>query len=148
MAALWIGKPADLFLYAVPVFENYPPIWSHPKQADTSISGYGLDWKWAFSACFHENDNFHAQNWVYKFGHGYILWRVLWWTPTGPMYFVFCRLYPSSPCPLATTAVLGSYIVFSLFLTIFVSPAWACLSIWLERFRESQKEDKRGPLSI
>ncbi len=24
MAALWASKPADLFLYAVPVFENYP----------------------------------------------------------------------------------------------------------------------------
>jgi hypothetical protein len=62
-------KPADLLLYAVPVFENYPQFGSHPKQAKTGVSGYGLDWKWAFWACFHENDHFHAQNWVYKFGH-------------------------------------------------------------------------------
>jgi hypothetical protein len=104
-------KPADLCLYAVPVFENYPQIcariyrpsfrenkphtlilhdwklafwacfpenwvykfghWSHPKLAETSVSGYRLDWKRAFWACFRENDHFHFQNWVYKFGH----WR-------------------------------------------------------------------------
>ena len=69
MAALWAWKQADLILYAVPVFENYPPIWSHPKQAETGVPGYGLNWKRAFCACFRENERFHAQNWVYKFGH-------------------------------------------------------------------------------
>ncbi len=29
-----------------------------------------------------------------------------------------------------------------------VSRVRACLSIWLERFRETQKENKRGPISI
>ncbi len=71
MAALRAWKPADLFLYAVPVLENYPQVWSRPKQADTNVSGYGLDWKRAFWACFRENERFHAQNWVYKFGHRY-----------------------------------------------------------------------------
>jgi hypothetical protein len=51
-------KPANLFLYAVPVFENNDQC--HSKQADTGVSGYGLDWKGAFWACFHENDQFHA----------------------------------------------------------------------------------------
>ncbi len=69
MAALRAWKQADLSLYAVPVFENHPLILSLPKQADTTVSGYGLDWKWAFWACFRKNDRFHAQNWVYKFGH-------------------------------------------------------------------------------
>ncbi len=32
-------------------------------------SGYGLDWKRAFWAYFCENDHFHAQNWIYEFGH-------------------------------------------------------------------------------
>jgi hypothetical protein len=68
MAALWAWKQADLFLYAVPVLENYPQVWSHPKQAETGVSGYGLNWKRAFWACFRENERFHAQNWLYKFG--------------------------------------------------------------------------------
>ena len=77
MAARWAGKHADLFLYAVPVFENYPPIWSRPKQADTNVSAYGLDWKGAFWAAFRQNDHFHAQNSVYKFGHsaGFQFWK-------------------------------------------------------------------------
>ncbi len=69
MAALLAWKHADLILYAVPVFENHPQIWSHPKQAEKGVSGYGLDWIRAFWAYFHENDHFHAQNWIYKFGH-------------------------------------------------------------------------------
>jgi hypothetical protein len=71
MAALWAGKPADLFLYAVPVLENYPSIWSLPKHADTGVSGHELVWKWAFRAGFHENAGFRAQFRVYKFGHWY-----------------------------------------------------------------------------
>jgi hypothetical protein len=63
---------------------------------------------------------------------------------TGPMYFVFCRLYPFPP---ATTAVFGYYLpVISLLLYNTVSRVRAFLSIWLERFRGSQKEDERGPL--
>ncbi len=69
MAAPWQWKPADLLLYEVTVFENYLQIWSHPKQAEAGFSGYGLDWKRAVSACFRENEHFHAQNWVYKSGH-------------------------------------------------------------------------------
>ncbi len=69
MAALWAWKPADLLLYAVPVFENHHQVWSRPKQAETGVSGYGLDWKRAVWACFPENDHIHAQNWIYKFGH-------------------------------------------------------------------------------
>ncbi len=38
--------------------------------------------------------------------------------------------------------------VICLHLTNTVSPKRACLSIWLERFRGSQKEDKHEPLSI
>ncbi len=69
MAALRAWKQADLFLYAVPVLENYPQVWSHPKQSETGVAGYGLNWKRAFWPCFRENERFHAQNWVYKFGH-------------------------------------------------------------------------------
>ncbi len=58
----------------------------------------------------------------------------------GPMYFVFCRLHPSPPklprqC-LAPTPVI------SLLLTNTVSWVRDCVSIWLERFRGSQKEDQ------
>ena len=55
-------KPADLVLYAVPVFENHHQVLSHPKQAETGVSGYGLDWKRAVWACFRENDHFHASS--------------------------------------------------------------------------------------
>ncbi len=59
---------------------------------------------------------------------------------TGPKYFVFCRLYPSSP---DTAAVSGSSLwpVISLLLIVSVSRvrAWACLSRWLEKFHGSQK---------
>jgi len=69
MAALWAWKPADLLLYAVPVFENHRQVWSHPKQAEAGVSGYGLNWKRAYWAYFRENDHFRTQNWLYKFGH-------------------------------------------------------------------------------
>jgi hypothetical protein len=36
-------KQADLFLYAVPVYENYPPILSLPKLVDTCVSEHGLE---------------------------------------------------------------------------------------------------------
>ncbi len=62
---------------------------------------------------------------------------------TGQTYFVFCRLYPLSLQPsrqcLATTCHLW---------TNTISQMRACLSIGLERFRGSQTEDERGPLSI
>ncbi len=38
--------------------------------------------------------------------------------------------------------------VFSLLLSNIVSPVRACLIIWWERFRGTQKEDDRGPLGI
>jgi hypothetical protein len=46
--------------------------------------------------------------------------------------------------------VFGSYlsIVISLLLTNTVSPVSACLSIWLEMFSGSQKEDERGTPSM
>jgi hypothetical protein len=66
----------------------------------------------------------------------------IWSQPTEPMYFVFCRLYPSSLQPTRVCAKLLS--VISLNLTNTVSPVRACLSKWLERFRGSQKEDERG----
>jgi hypothetical protein len=47
---------------------------------------------------------------------------------------------PGPPTPLLP--------VISLPLKNTVLPVRACLSIWLERFRGSQKEDERGPLSI
>ncbi len=60
---------------------------------------------------------------------------------------VLCVFTPSHP---ATTAAFKSYLsslhVYSL--TNTVSPLRACLSIWWERFRDSQKEYDRGPLSI
>ncbi len=40
------------------------------------------------------------------------------------------------------------HLCISLLLTNTVSPVRACVSIWLERFRGTQKEDDRGPLSI
>ncbi len=55
---------------------------------------------------------------------------------TGPVYFVFCRLCPSSPQP--TRSCLAPPVIF-LLLTNIEPPVRACLSVWLERFRESQK---------
>ncbi len=46
---------------------------------------------------------------------------------TGPLYFVFCRLYPVSPQPPRQCWLLP---VISLFLTNSVSPVRACLSKW------------------
>ncbi len=62
---------------------------------------------------------------------------------TGPMYFVFCRLYP---CPPSHRGSVWPLLIISLLLTNTVSAVRACLSIWLERFRGTQKEDQRGPL--
>ncbi len=63
--------------------------------------------------------------------------------PTGPMYFVFCRLNSSSPSYYGSVWLLP---VISLLLINTVPPARACLSIWLERFRESQKRTIVGLL--
>jgi hypothetical protein len=62
---------------------------------------------------------------------------------TVPMYFVFCRLYSSSPRPPSSVWLLH---VISLLITNTVSLVRACLSIRLERFPGTQKEDDRGPL--
>jgi hypothetical protein len=64
---------------------------------------------------------------------------MLW--PLRGMYFDFCRLYPSFTQPAVGPVI-------SLLLTSTVLPVRACLSIWLERFRVSQKWDDRGPLRI
>ncbi len=59
MAALQAWKLADLFLYAVPVFENYPPICarnyrpSFRENKPKTLVFY--DWIRAFCARFHEN---------------------------------------------------------------------------------------------
>ncbi len=42
MAALWVSKPADLFLYAVPVFENY--LKSDLIQNKLKPATLGTDW--------------------------------------------------------------------------------------------------------
>ncbi len=60
--------------------------WSRPKQADTNVSRYRLDWKRAFWACFRENDHFHVQNSVYKFGHSCCL----------PFVSVFLHMCPNN----------------------------------------------------
>jgi hypothetical protein len=65
--------------------------------------------------------------------------------PTGPMYFVFRRLYPFSPQP---TRQCLAPVISSQLLTNTVSPGRPCLIIWWERFCGTQKEDDRGPLSI
>jgi hypothetical protein len=64
---------------------------------------------------------------------------------TGPMHFVFRRLYPSSPQQHSSVWVL---LVISLLLTNTVLLVQACLIIWWESFRGTQKEDDRGPLTI
>ncbi len=66
--------------------------------------------------------------------------------PTGPMYFVFGRLSPYSLH--GHHGIVWLLLVISPLLTNAVSRVRACLSIWLERFRGSQKEDERGPLSF
>ncbi len=60
------------------------------------------------------------------------------------MHFVFCHLYPFFPQP--TRQCLGPDI--SLLINSTVSPVRACLIVWWERFRGTQKEDDRGPHSI
>ncbi len=56
--------------------------------------------------------------------------------------FFDCRLYPSSPSHRGSVWLLP---VISLLLTNIVSRVRACLSLWLERFRGSQKQDERVP---
>jgi hypothetical protein len=63
-------------------------------------------------------------------------------TSTGPMYLVFCRLYPSSPSQHGSVWLLP---VISQLLSNIVS---RCGLACLERFRGSQKKDERGPLSV
>ncbi len=58
---------------------------------------------------------------------------------------VLCFL-SSSPPPQPPSRSVWLLPVISLLLTNIVSRG-ACLSIWLERFRGSQKDDERGPLS-
>ncbi len=53
-----------------------------------------------------------------------------------------------SPHPRSHHGSVWLLPVISLLLTNTVSLVRACLSIWLERFRGSQKEDERVPLSI
>ncbi len=57
------------FLYAATCFQKRPPSLISSIQAENDVFEHRLDWKRAFSACFHENERFDAQNWVYKFGH-------------------------------------------------------------------------------
>jgi hypothetical protein len=58
---------------------------------------------------------------------------------------VFCFLSSLSLLPPATTTVFGSYLSSLYSKPNTASPVWICL---LERFRGSQKQDDRGPLSI
>ncbi len=61
---------------------------------------------------------------------------------------VFCFLSSLPLLTLATKAVFGSFLT-SLFCTLnWHCIAGACLIIWWERFRGTQKEDERGPLSF
>ncbi len=64
---------------------------------------------------------------------------------TGPMYFFLSSLPLPPPSHHGSVWLLP---VISLVLTYTESAVRTCLSIWLERFRGSQKEDERGPLSI
>ncbi len=62
------------------------------------------------------------------------------------LYILFSVVISSSPpSHHGSVCVLP---VISLYLTNTVSPVWACLIIWWERFRGTQKEDDRRPLSI
>jgi hypothetical protein len=62
----------------------------------------------------------------------------------------FCFLSSLPFSPTATTAAFGSCTchLSTLKYCNTVSPVRACLITWWERFRETQKEDDRGPLSI
>ncbi len=60
--------------------------------------------------------------------------------------FLFSVVFtPSTPSHHSNVLLLN---VITLLITNTVSPVRACLPIWLKRFRESQKEDERGLLSI
>jgi hypothetical protein len=76
-----------------------------------------------------------------------VSWSFSWCSlgATGPTYFVFCRLYSSSPSHHSSVWLIT---VISLLLPNTVSPVRTCLSIWLERFRGSQKKAQRVPLSM
>jgi hypothetical protein len=63
-----------------------------------------------------------------------------------PIYFIFCRLYPFSPYSHHGSVCFLP--VVSLLLANTVPPVRACLIIWWERFRGTQKADDRGPPSI
>ncbi len=60
------------------------------------------------------------------------------------VFFVFCH-YPSFHSHHCSLWLLP---VISLLITNTETLVRACLSIWFERFRESQIEDERGPLCI
>jgi hypothetical protein len=78
-----------------------------------------------------------------------MIWSTLltvWASATGPMYFVFCRLYPSSSPRLHDSVWLLPAIF--LLLSNTISAVQACLSIKLERFCGSQKEDERIQSSL
>ncbi len=66
------------------------------------------------------------------------------WQIRGLMCFVFLSFLPL--LPQATTGLIRSYL--SSLCSYTVSPALACLPIWLERFRRNQKEDAHGPLIV
>ncbi len=55
-----------------------------------------------------------------------------WFRPKGQMYFVFCRLYSSSPQSPRQYLSPTSHVL-SLLFNNTVSPVRACLSIWLRR---------------
>ncbi len=69
-------------------------------------------------------------SWSGKFKWGQWIFFSVVFTPSPPQP---PRLYLAPTCHLLTNTV---------------SPVWACLIIWRERFRETQKEDDRMPLFI
>jgi hypothetical protein len=68
--------------------------------------------------------------------------------PRRPMYFVFCRLYPSSPQPPHGSVWLLP--VISLLLAYTVSPVRACINAYPYDWRGfvGPLDNERGPLSI
>ncbi len=64
---------------------------------------------------------------------------------TGPMNFVFCRLWLFKPAPPATTAVFGFGSYMSSLYSL-LSPVRACLSryVWLEGFVGAKKKTDLG----
>ncbi len=91
----------------------------------------------------YKNKNTNLLHETYKCAYIFLIFCSLY--INGPIYFVFCRLYPFSPQP--PRQCLGPPVI-SLLFSNTVSPVRACLIIWCERFRWTQKEDDRGPLSI